>query len=55
LDVILAATVCPGIFEITADALAVHPLASVTTIVYDPAARFDAVLPVPPEGLHAYV
>jgi hypothetical protein len=36
-------------------AVAVHPLASVTTQEYAPAARLLAVAALPPEGLHAYV
>jgi hypothetical protein len=42
----------PPAFETAAVAVAVHPLASVTVTVYDPAARLFAVEFVPPLGLH---
>jgi hypothetical protein len=36
-------------------ATVLHPFASVIVQVYDPAARFDALAPVPPDGAHEYV
>jgi hypothetical protein len=40
---------------IVAVAVAVHPFASVTVTVYEPAMSVFAVAPVPPDGAHAYV
>jgi hypothetical protein len=38
---------------IVTDAVVVHPFASVTVTVYDPAINPVAVAPVPPVGAHA--
>ena len=40
---------------IVTEAVAVHPLLSVTVIVYVPKLRLEAVRFVPPEGDHEYV
>ena len=45
----------PPALDTAAVAVLVHPFASVTVTVYEPATRFDAVAPDPPVGLQRYV
>jgi hypothetical protein len=52
--VAVVAVTAVGCVKVTL-AVVLHPFASVTVTVYDPAINPVAVAPVPPEGAHAYV